>query len=123
MMRRTWLAFLLIAVACGGPTQPNCANVGGTWLGSFANSCNQSGALTVSVSQAGCQITANIPGQGTLTGTLSGSTGSFTITYSAPCSGSASGSATVSANSIVGTYSGRAIGCCDPVSGSFTLTR
>jgi hypothetical protein len=45
--------------------------------------------------------------------------------FAAPCSGSATGTATVSRTSIHGTFTGAAtgFGCCNPVSGSFVLTR
>jgi hypothetical protein len=125
MKKALWI-LLALATACGdggGPTSSNCLSVAGTWTGTFANSCNQRGTADVIVTQSGCDFTAGISGQGTVTGSISGASGSFTLTFAPPCSGTAAGTATVSANAVNGTYSGRAIGCCDPVSGSFTLTR
>jgi hypothetical protein len=106
-----------------GPTAPNCQNVAGTNHGAFNYSCGASGSGTVVVAQSGCNFTAAIS-DGTVTGTINGSTAMFTIAFS-PCGGTATGTATVSSTAVNGTYQGRAIGsgCCDPVSGSFTLTR
>jgi hypothetical protein len=119
----------ILATSCGGgnnsPTSPACVNVAGTWTGTSSNSCQQTGAISATITQSGCSFTAGVAGQGTLTGTASGGSGTFTMTWAPPCSGTATGTATLSPNTINGTYSGRAIGvgCCDPISGSFTLTR
>ncbi len=126
-LRAACLTSLLLVAACGGggndsPTSPSCTNLSGTWDIAFANSCGfQSSSIAV-VAQQGCNFSVAIPFQGTVTGTSSQGRADFTIAFSAPCSGSAQGTATTSANAVNGTYSGRAINCCDPVSGSFTLT-
>lgn len=118
-----------VAAACGGgdsgPSGPSCTNFAGTWNAAFSNSCGQTDTGTVTIAQAACSIQATFPGQGSIAGTVDGNRGSFTLTFSGNCGGTATGTATFSNGAINGTYSGRAIGqgCCDPVSGSFTLTR
>ena len=72
-----------------------------------------------------CIVQGVVPGVGTLQGTVQGATVVFTISFS-PCGGSASGSALPTpSGGLTGTYSGLATGsgCCNPVTGSFTLTR
>ena len=79
------------------------------------------------VAQVGCTFSALIPGfgGGTIAGEIRGRSATFTLFFAAPCSGSATGTATVSRTAISGTYTGGAtgFGCCNPVSGSFVLTR
>lgn len=105
----------------------NCDDVAGAYNGSFTNSCGGSGSGIVIVTQVGCTFNALIPGfgGGTIAGQIEGRSASFTLFFAAPCSGSASGTATVGRNTISGTFTGGAtgFGCCNPVSGSFILTR
>ncbi|HEY6948232.1 MAG TPA: hypothetical protein VI297_05380 [Gemmatimonadales bacterium] len=124
-------AALLWAVSCGigshTPTEPSCMNVSGTYDGSFVNSCGGSGSGPVVVAQVGCNFEALIPGfgGGNVAGQIMGDHANFTLYFSYPCSGSATGSASITGRSIHGTFSGGAtgFGCCNPVTGSFTLTR
>ncbi len=124
-------ATLLVAASCGiashTPTEPSCVYVGGAWDGSFVNSCGGSGSGPVVVGQVGCSIEGLIPGfgGGTLAGQIIGNGATFTLFFSSPCSGSATGTATITSKAIHGTFSGGATGygCCNPVTGSFTLTR
>jgi hypothetical protein len=136
----TWLAFrsaalaaLIMAVAaCGigrrSPTEPTCTHIAGTYDGTFHNSCDGSGSGPVIVTQVGCTFNALIPGfgGGTVAGEIDGGFATFTLYFATPCSGSATGTATVRTSNISGTFSGGATGghgCCNPVSGSFVLTR
>ena len=122
-------AILLIA-ACGvgrrSPTEPTCILISGAYDGTYRNSCGGSGTGPV-VTQAGCTFNALIPGigGGSVAGVIDGGFATFTLYFGTPCSGTATGTATVRTNSISGTFSGGATGsgCCNPVSGSFVLTR
>jgi hypothetical protein len=118
--------------SCGvgrnSPSEPaSCDNVAGSYNATFSNSCGGSGSGIVIVAQVGCTFNALIPGfgGGTIAGQINGSSATFTLFFAAPCSGSASGTAIVGRTAISGTYTGGAtgFGCCNPVSGSFTLTR
>jgi hypothetical protein len=99
----------------------------GTYDGSFVNSCGGSGSGVVVVAQVGCNFEGLIPGLGggNIAGQVSGESATFTLYFQYPCSGSATGTATITGTSLHGTYSGGAtgFGCCNPVTGSFTLTR
>lgn len=128
-MKRPFLALAALALACGGhdstPTG-GCSNVAGAWTAGFTNSCGFQGSGAVTVAQSGCNFSAAVQGVGTVSGTISGSSATFTLHFSNPCSGTATGSGTFSSNSFNGTFSGHTsggFGCCEPVSGSFTLFR
>ena len=126
-------AIFFSLASCGvgrrSPSEPffNCDDVAGTYNGTFTNSCGGSGSGIVIVGQVGCTFNALIPGfgGGTIAGQIDRSSATFTLFFSAPCSGSASGTATVGRTAISGTFTGGAtgFGCCNPVSGSFILTR
>jgi hypothetical protein len=124
-------AALLWVVSCGvgssSPTEPSCRQVSGTYDGSFVNSCGGSGSGPVVVVQVGCNFEALIPGfgGGNVAGQITGDRAAFTLYFSYPCSGSATGTATITGSTLLGTFSGGAtgFGCCNPVTGSFTLTR
>lgn len=126
------VSFLSLA-SCGvgrnSPSEPySCDDVSGTYSATFSNSCGGSGSGIVIVVQAGCTFSALIPGLGggSVAGQIHGRSATFTLYFEAPCSGSASGTATISRTAITGTFSGGAtggFGCCNPVSGSFVLTR
>ena len=124
-------AALLWVVSCGAgshsPTEPSCTQVSGTYDASFVNSCGGSGSGVVLVGQLGCTFDALIPGfgGGSVAGEITGNSSVFTLYFSYPCAGSASGTATITSTTIHGTFSGGAtgVGCCNPVNGSFTLTR
>ncbi|HEV8269086.1 MAG TPA: hypothetical protein VGR00_12665 [Thermoanaerobaculia bacterium] len=128
-------AAALFAASCGvgsrhHPTDASCADIGGSYDGTFTNSCGGSGHGVVIVTQAGCTFNALIPGfgGGSIAGHVDDRTATFTLYFSTPCGGSATGTATISSSGrrIDGTYSGGATGgngCCNPVSGSFTLTQ
>jgi len=130
-VRRLVLVVALLCVAsCRGgsstPTEPSgCVGIAGTYNAVWSNSCGDSGNGVVVVAQSGCSFGAVFPGLGTLSGTIDGPLGIFVLAFASPCSGSASGSATLAGAMINGAYSGAATGqgCCNPVSGSFTLTR
>ncbi len=123
----------LSLTSCGigrrSPSEPyfNCDDIAGTYDGTFSNSCGGSGSGPVIVAQVGCTFSALIPGfgGGTVAGEIRGKSATFTLFFAAPCSGSATGTATVSRNAISGTFTGGAtgFGCCNPVSGSFVLSR
>jgi hypothetical protein len=80
----------------------------------------------VTLFQSGCNVVADLPGVGTLTGTVSGQTLVFAMGFS-PCGGSASGTMTLTSDGgLSGTYAGQATGggaCCGAVSGSVVLAR
>ncbi len=126
-------AGVLLVDSCGfgrhSPSEPafNCDDVGGSYNATFSNSCGGSGTGVVIVAQVGCTFSGLIPGfgGGTIAGEIRGRSATFTLFFAAPCSGSATGTAVVNRNSISGTYAGGAtgFGCCNPVSGSFVLTR
>lgn len=126
-------AAFVTLTSCGvgrrSPSEPafNCDDVAGTYDATFSNSCGGSGSGIVLVLQTGCTFSAVIPGfgGGTIAGEIRGRSATFTLFFAAPCSGSATGTGTVSRNSISGTFAGGAtgFGCCNPVSGSFVLTR
>ncbi|MEO6325413.1 MAG: hypothetical protein ABIT01_00415, partial [Thermoanaerobaculia bacterium] len=124
-------AFVFAVAACGvgrqSPTEPACINIAGAYDGTYRNSCGGSGSGPVLVTQVRCRFTALIPGfgGGTVEGEIDGGFATFTLTFSTPCSGSATGTATVRSSNISGTFSGGATGtgCCNPISGSFELTR
>lgn len=132
MKSRLRFGVLLLAVSAGGgcggggssPTQNNCRDISGSWNVVLFNSCNQTQAGAIMVTQQGCSFSSQVAGLGTLSGSISGSTVTFSVAQVGSCPGSVNGTATLSSNaaSIVGTYSGH-LSCCDPVSGSFTLTR
>lgn len=119
--------------SCGAgrhsPSEPafSCDDISGSYDATFSNSCGGSGTGVVIVAQVGCSFSGLIPGfgGGTIAGQINGTSATFSLFFSAPCSGSATGTATVSRNSISGTYTGGAtgFGCCNPVTGSFVLTR
>ena len=119
--------------SCGfgrhSPSEPafSCDDVAGSYNATFSNSCGGSGTGVVIVAQVGCTFSGLIPGfgGGTIAGEIRGRSATFTLFFAAPCSGSATGTAIVNRNSISGTYAGGAtgFGCCNPVSGSFVLTR
>lgn len=117
---------ILIIVGCGddNPASPNsCANIAGTYTGSYNNSCGGAGAGIVVVAQNGCDVSAAFQGEGTISGKIDGNSITFTLQFSS-CGGSASGTAKIESNGAInGTYSGTAIGpgCCGVLSGSFTL--
>ena len=124
-------ALIVVVAACGvgrrDPTEPTCIFIAGAYDGSFRNSCGGSGTGPVVVTQVGCRFNALIPGfgGGTVSGEIDGGFASFTLTFGTPCSGTATGTATVRSTNISGTFTGGATGsgCCNPVSGSFVLTR
>lgn len=125
-------AAVLVVTACGigshSPTEPyGCADIAGSWDGSFENSCGNSGDGVVLVTQVGCSFSAVIPtlGGGTVSGQIDGRYADFALYFATPCSGSAHGTATVSSTRIHGSFSGAAHGwgCCEPVTGTFTLLR
>jgi len=119
---------LVSLLACGGgggghsPTANDCQNIAGNWNAVFSNSCQQGGSGPISVVQQGCSFSSSVQGFGNLTGSISGNSATFKVVEGADCSGTVNGSATISGNAVNGTYSGH-VACCDPVSGSFTLTR
>ena len=125
-------AFLSLT-SCGlgrsSPSEPqfSCDDIAGSYDATFSNSCGGSGSGIVILAQVGCTFSGLIPGfgGGTIAGQINGRTATFTLFFAAPCSGSAAGTATVSRTAISGTYAGGAtgFGCCNPVSGSFSLTR
>lgn len=125
----TFLSLASCGVGRNSPSEPrfSCDDIAGTYNASFSNSCGGSGSGIVIVLQTGCTFSALIPGfgGGTVAGQINGRSASFTLFFAAPCSGSATGTATVSRTAISGTYAGGAtgFGCCNPVSGSFVLTR
>jgi hypothetical protein len=126
-------AAFLTLTSCGvgrhSPSEPafSCEDVAGSYNATFSNSCGGSGTGIVVVAQVGCSFSGLIPGfgGGTIAGQINGRTATFTLFFSAPCSGSATGTATVSRTTISGTFTGGAtgFGCCNPVTGSFVLTR
>jgi len=132
-MRRRALAIAVALLAMGCPSlntpsevsTANCVNFTGQYTGAF-QSCGASTTGDVTLFQIdSCIIRGVLPGVGTLQGTVQGATIVFTISFS-PCGGSASGSALpTTSGGLTGTYSGQATGagCCNPVTGSFALTR
>jgi hypothetical protein len=126
-------AAFLSLTSCGigrsSPSEPHfsCDDIAGSYNATFSNSCGGSGTGVVIVAQVGCTFSGLIPGfgGGTIAGQINGRSATFTLFFAAPCSGSATGTATVSHTAISGTYTGGAtgFGCCNPVSGSFVLTR
>ena len=133
-MKRGVLALAVFLVAgCGGgsssPTEPSCANIAGSWNGSYTNSCGGHVTGSAGITQTGCSFTiVGLPGT-TFTGNLSGNNGSFSVTGTTPCASTATGTLSVSGNTISGSYTGTittfSSQCC-PVgaySGGFTLTR
>ena len=104
------------------PRGSPCQNIAGQWLAVFNNSCRQTASVDVGIVQNGCSISAQAPGVGSLSGTVNGSGVAFTVTEGPQCAGSVSGTATIAGRTITGTYAGH-LTCCDPVSGSLTLTR
>ncbi len=125
----TFLSLTSCGLGRSSPSEPrfSCDDVAGTYDATFSNSCGGSGTGVVVVAQVGCTFSGLIPGfgGGTIAGEIRGRSATFTLFFAAPCSGSATGSATVSRNTISGTFAGGAtgFGCCNPVSGSFVLTR
>ena len=126
----TFFSLTSCGVGRNSPSEPafSCDDVTGTYNATFSNSCGgSSGTGVVIVTQVGCTFSGLIPGfgGGTIAGQINGSSATFSLFFAAPCSGSASGTATISRTAISGTYTGGAtgFGCCNPVSGSFILTR
>lgn len=125
----TFLSLASCGVGRRDPSEPffNCDNIAGTYDATFSNSCGGSGTGIVLVAQTGCTFSALIPGLGggTIAGEIRGSSATFTLFFAAPCSGSATGTANVGRTAVTGTFAGGAtgFGCCNPVSGSFALTR
>lgn len=125
----TFLCLTSCGVGRNSPSEPvfPCDDIAGTYNATFSNSCGGSGTGVVIVAQVGCTFSGLIPGfgGGTIAGQINGGSANFTLFFAAPCSGSATGTATVSRTAISGTYTGGAtgFGCCNPVSGSFVLTR
>ena len=125
----TFLSLTSCGVGRHSPSEPafSCDDVTGSYSATFSNSCGGSGTGVVIVAQVGCTFSGLIPGfgGGTIAGQINGRSATFTLFFAAPCSGSATGTATVSRTAISGTYTGGAtgFGCCNPVSGSFVLTR
>jgi hypothetical protein len=125
----TFLSLASCGVGRRSPSEPffNCDDIAGTYDATFSNSCGGSGSGIVIVAQVGCTFSALVPGfgGGTIAGEINGRSATFTLFFAAPCSGSATGTATVGRNAITGTFAGGAtgFGCCNPVSGSFALTR
>ena len=129
------LAAALAAVASIGlgacsnddtPTQPSsCVPLTGQYAATFTDTCGTK-VLDVTLFQSGCNVVADLPGVGTLTGSVSGGTLVFAMGFS-PCGGSASGTMTLTADGgLSGTYAGQATGggaCCGAVSGSVVLAR
>lgn len=117
---------LLLTASCGG-AGPDDIDISGTWNVSRSDSCGGSGNTTTVVIQNGADFSMTIPGIGPITGTIggqNGTTASFTINFAAPCSGTATGTADFGVfPAVTGTFSGSAPGCCDPITGSFTMTR
>jgi hypothetical protein len=124
------LASLVLAVGCtteDTPTQPtSCVPLTGQYSATFADSCGSKTTADVTLFQTGCNVVAQAPGVGTLTGTVSGQTLVFALGFS-PCGGSASGTMTITADGgLTGTYAGQATGggaCCGAVTGTVVLTR
>jgi hypothetical protein len=126
-------AAFLSLTSCGvgrnSPSEPgfSCDDVAGSYNATFSNSCGGSGTGVVIVAQVGCTFSGLIPGfgGGTIAGEINGRSATFTLFFAAPCSGSATGTATVSRTAISGTFTGGStgFGCCNPVTGSFVLTR
>lgn len=127
----TFVSGFLLAAGCGGnhddgPTAPGCANIAGSWSGTYANSCGGANSGPTTIAQASCNV--NIQVQGI---TAEGTTSENTLTFTArdACAGDIRGTATIhSTRSITGTYSGTSsggFGCCPRVNlaGSITLTR
>ncbi len=129
VLSATFLSLASCGVGRHSPSEPrfSCDDIAGTYDATFSNSCGGSGSGIVIVLQTGCTFSALIPGfgGGTIAGQINGRSANFTLFFAAPCSGSATGTATVSRTTISGTYAGGAtgFGCCNPVSGSFVLTR
>ena len=125
----TFLSLASCGVGRRSPSEPffDCDDIAGSYNATFSNSCGGSGSGIVIVAQVGCTFSALIPGfgGGTIAGEIRGRSATFTLFFAAPCSGSASGTANVGRNAITGTFAGGAtgFGCCNPVSGSFALTR
>jgi len=133
-VREALLAVALAgALAAGGcttedtPTQPtSCVPLTGQYSATFADSCGSKTTVDVTLFQTGCNVVAQAPGVGTLTGTVSGQTLVFALGFS-PCGGSASGTMSLTADGgLSGTYAGQATGggaCCGAVTGTVVLTR
>jgi hypothetical protein len=125
----TFLSLASCGVGRNSPSEPHlsCDYIAGSYNATFSNSCGGSGSGIVIVAQTGCTFSALIPGfgGGTIAGQINGESATFTLFFASPCSGSASGTAIVGRTAISGTYTGGATGsgCCNPVSGSFILTR
>lgn len=125
----TFLSLASCGVGRRSPAEPvfNCDDITGTYDATFSNSCGGSGSGIVVLGQVGCTFSALVPGfgGGTIAGQINGKSATFTLFFAAPCSGSATGTATVSRTAIIGNFAGGAtgFGCCNPVSGSFALTR
>jgi hypothetical protein len=125
----TFLSLTSCGIGRSSPSEPrfSCDDIAGSYNATFSNSCGGSGTGVVIVAQVGCTFSGLIPGfgGGTIAGQINGRSATFTLFFAAPCSGSATGTATVSRTAISGTYTGGAtgFGCCNPVSGSFVLTR
>lgn len=132
-MKKRLTAALACAALLGGcssdetPTSPSpCVPLTGQYAATFTDSCGSRTTLDVTLFQTGCQVVADLPGVGTLSGSVSGTTLVFALGFS-PCGGSASGTMTLTADGgLTGTYGGQATGggaCCGPVSGTVVLTR
>jgi hypothetical protein len=109
------------------PTTPTaCVPLTGLYAATFTDSCGSRTTLDVSLFQSGCQVVADLPGVGTLTGAVSGATLVFALGFS-PCGGSASGTMSLTADGgLAGTYAGQATGggaCCGTLNGTVVLTR
>lgn len=133
MTARPLAAALALAGLLGGcssdetPTSSSaCVPLTGMYAATFSDSCGSRTSLDVTLFQTGCQVVADVPGVGTLTGTVSGATLVFALGFS-PCGGSASGTMSVTADGgLTGTYAGQATGggaCCGAVNGTVVLTR
>ena len=125
----TFLSLASCGIGRSSPSEPHfsCDYIAGSYDATFSNSCGGSGTGIVIVAQTGCTFSALIPGLGggTIAGQINRNAATFTLFFAAPCSGSATGTATVGRTTISGTFTGGAtgFGCCNPVSGSFILTR
>jgi hypothetical protein len=114
---------------CPTPTPrppTSCTNITGTRNAFWGDTCNNSGAGMVVISQAQCSFTANLTGFGTITGNISGNNLSYTIALSQPnCTGNASGTGSISGTTITGNYTVTPVtppatgNCC--MTGSFTI--
>lgn len=118
------LGWSAAALSCHSPTEPDVADLAGTWENITNTNCNGARQAAVAVTQKGADFTAvDATLQAELSGHITGNTATLHVSWRG-CGGSAEGSLSIENRRVTGSFAGTATGadpgCCGTVNGTLT---